>query len=55
MEKNFLVETEELKANVNSSSNKIVSLQITNDMLVNKFLNKEISLESLIEKEILKW
>ena len=46
------IENEPLKNNNYNSLNIINSKQITNDNLVNDFLNKDISLESLIEKEI---
>lgn len=52
MEKKFFVEKEHFNTNVINSFNTVNSLQITNDTLVNDFLNKSVSLESLIEKEI---
>lgn len=52
MEKKFFVETEQLNPNVIKNFNATNPLQITNDTLVNDFLNKTVSLESLIEKEI---
>ena len=52
MEKKFFVETEQFDTNVANNFNTTNPLQITNDTLVNDFLNKTISLESLIEKEI---
>lgn len=52
MDKKFFVETEHF-AN-NAEFNLINSIQITNDNLVNDFLNKNVSLESLIENEIYK-
>ncbi len=52
MEKNFFVETEQFDTNVANNLNTTNPLQITNDTLVNDFLNKTVSLESLIEKEI---
>lgn len=52
MEKKFFVETEQFNTNVVNNFNKTNPLQITNDTLVNDFLNKTVSLESLIEKEI---
>ena len=52
MEKNFFVETEQFNTNVVNNFNTTNPLQITNDTLVNDFLNKTVSLESLIEKEI---
>ena len=52
MEKNFFVETEQFDTNVANNFNTTNPLQITNDTLVNDFLNKTVSLESLIEKEI---
>ena len=52
MEKNFLVETEQFNTNVVKNLNETNPSQITNDALVNDFLNKTVSLESLIEREI---
>lgn len=52
MEKNFFDETEQFNTNVVNNFNTTNPLQITNDTLVNDFLNKTVSLESLIEKEI---
>jgi len=52
MEKNFFVETEQFNTNVVNNFNTTNPLQITNDTLVNDFLNKTVSLESLIKKEI---
>ena len=52
MEKKFPVETEQFNTNVANNFNKTNPLQITNDTLVNDFLNKTVSLEALIEKEI---
>ena len=52
MEKKFFVETEQFDTNVANNFNTTNPLQITNDTLVNYFLNKTVSLESLIEKEI---
>ena len=52
MEENFFVETEQFDTNVANNLNTTNPLQITNDTLVNDFLNKTVSLESLIEKEI---
>ena len=52
MEKKFFVETEQFNTNVDNKFNKTNPLQITDDTLVNDFLNKTVSLESLIEKEI---
>ena len=52
MEKKFFVETEPFNINVVNNFNSANQLQITNDILVNDFLNKKVSLESLIEKEI---
>ena len=53
MDKKFFIETEHL-ANNNAEINLINPIQITNDNLVNDFLNKNVSLESLIENEIYK-
>ena len=52
MEKKFLVETKQFNTNVVNNFNTTNPLQITNDRLVNDFLNKTISLDSLIEKNI---
>lgn len=52
MENKFFVETEQFNTNVVNNFNTTNPLQITNDTLVNDFLNKSVSLESLIEKEI---
>ena len=52
MGKKFFVETEQFDTNVANNLNTTNPLQITNDTLVNDFLNKTVSLESLIEKEI---
>lgn len=52
MEKIFFAETEQFNTNVVNNFNTTNPLQITNDTLVNDFLNKTVSLESLIEKEI---
>ena len=52
MEKKFFVETEQFNPKVVNKFNTTNPLQITNDTLVNDFLNKTVSLESLIEKEI---
>ena len=52
MEKKFFVETEQFNTNVVNNFNTTKPLKITNDTLVNDFLNKTVSLESLIEKEI---
>lgn len=52
MEKKFFVETEQFNTNVVNDFNTTNPLQITNDRLVNDFLNKTISLDSLIEKKI---
>ena len=52
MEKKFFDETEQFNTNVVNNFNTTNPLQITNDRLVNDFLNKTISLDSLIEKNI---
>lgn len=52
MYKEFFLETELLKNNNYNDLKIINSISITNDNLVNDFLNKNLSLESLIEKEI---
>lgn len=54
MNKKFFIETEHLINNNNSEVNLINPVQITNDNLVNDFLNQNVSLESLIENEIYK-
>ncbi len=54
MDKNFFAETEQFNTNDVSNFNTTNSLQIINDTLVSGFLNKTVSLESLIEKEIYK-
>ena len=54
MDKKFFIETE---FSLNNSNNKFTvpnTIQITDDNLVNDLLNKNVSLESLIEKEIYK-
>mgnify|MGYP005806882121 CR=1 FL=1 len=51
MDKKFFIETEQLE-NKNDGLNIINPIGITNDNLVNDFLNQDVSLESLIEKEI---
>lgn len=52
MDKKFFIKTEQLKNNNYNALNIINSIPITNDNLVNDFLNKNVSLEYLIEKEI---
>lgn len=52
MEKKFFIETKQVNTNAVNNINTTNPLQITNDALVNDFLNKTVSLESLIEKEI---
>lgn len=52
MEKKFFVETEHFVNNNDTEINFINPIQVTNDNLVNDFLNKNISLEFLIEKQI---
>lgn len=54
MDKKFFIETEYFANNNNAEFNLINSIQITNDNIVNDFLNKNVSLESLIENEIYK-
>ena len=53
MDKKFFIETEHFAKN-NAEFNLINSIQITNDNVVNDFLNRNVSLESLIENEIYK-
>ena len=53
MDKKFFIETEHF-ANNNAEFNLINSIQITNDNVVNDLLNRNVSLESLIENEIYK-
>lgn len=52
MDKKLFVEAEYFTNNNNAETNFINAVQITNDDLVNDFLNKNISLDSLIEKQI---
>lgn len=52
MDKKFFAETGHFLNNNNDEIDLINQIQITNDNIVNDFLNKNISLESLIEKEI---
>ena len=52
MEEKFFIEKEKFNTNVVNNFIATNPLQITNDTLVNDFLNKTVSLESLIEKEI---
>lgn len=52
MDKQFFVEMECLENNNYNGLNPTNPIQITNDNLVNDFLNKNVSLESLIENEI---
>ena len=52
MEKKFFIETKQVNTNTVNNINTTNPLQITNDALVNDFLNETVSLESLIEKEI---
>ena len=52
MDKKFIIETEYFDNKNNDELNLINPIQITNDNLVNDFLNKNVSLESLIENEI---
>ena len=54
MDNKFFVETEQFNTNIVNNFNTTNPLQITNDTLVNDFLNKTVSLESIIEKEIYK-
>lgn len=46
--------TENFTNNNNTEINLINPIQITNDNLVNDFLNKNVSLESIIENEMFK-
>lgn len=52
MEKNFLIENNniEIPTNISSSTSNVFS--ITNDNIVNDFITQNVSLESLIEKEL---
>lgn len=52
MDKKFFVEIEHIENDNYNELNQIIPIQITNDNLVNDFLNKNLSLESLIENEI---
>ena len=54
MDKKFFMETEHFANNNNVEFNLINLIQITNDNIVNDFLNRNVSLESLIENEIYK-
>ncbi len=54
MDKKFFIETENFTNNNNAEINLINPIQITNDNLVNDFLNKNVSLESIIENEMFK-
>lgn len=54
MDEKFFIETEHFANNNNTEFNLVNPIQITNDKLVNDFLNKNVSLESLIENEIYK-
>lgn len=54
MDKKFFIETEHFANNNNVEFNLINPIQITNDNIVNDFLNRNVSLESLIENEIYK-
>lgn len=51
MDKKFFIETEQLE-NKHDELSIMNPIGITNDNLVNDFLNQNVSLESLIEKEI---
>ena len=52
MDKKFIIETEHFDNKNIDELNLISPIQITNDNVVNDFLNKNVSLESLIENEI---
>lgn len=54
MNKKFYIENNniEIPTNINNSESNMFS--VTNDNIVNDFINKNISLESLIEKELFK-
>lgn len=54
MDKGFFESPQYLTGNYKGKLNLINMVQSTNDNLVNDFLNENISLESLIEKEIYK-
>ena len=54
MDKKFFIETENFTNNNNAKINLINPIQITNDNLVNDFLSKDVSLESIIENEMFK-
>lgn len=54
MDKKFFIETEYFTNNNNAEINLINPIKITNDNLVNDFLNKNVSLESIIENEMFK-
>ncbi len=52
MDKKFFIEAEHFTNNNNVEFNLINSIQVTNDNLVNDFLNENVSLESLILNKI---
>lgn len=54
MNKKFFIENNniEIPTNINNSESNMFS--VANDNIVNDFINKNISLESLIEKELFK-
>ncbi len=52
MKKEFFVKKEQFNIGVVNNFNETSPLLITNDTIVNDFLNKTVSLESLIEREI---
>ena len=52
MDNKFFIETKNFKKNDYNKLSQVSPIQFTNDNLVNDFLNRNVSLESLIEKEI---
>lgn len=56
MEEKFYIENDKIERNIEdiNSINNIYSFFPTNDMTVNDFLNKNITLETVIENEIFK-
>ena len=54
MDNKFFIETKYSNA-INKNENNLQNqIKVTDDKLVNNFINKNISLESIIENEILK-
>ncbi len=53
--KSFIYETEHISNDNNIKTNFTTPIEVTNDNIVNDFINQNISLESLIEKELFKY